>query len=617
MARLLPPLALCALATALRFYRIGAQSLWYDEGISAHQVTRSFADVARAAALDTHPPLYYWLLKIWGGTFGQTELGLRSLSAVLGVAAVGLTWLIGRRLFGAGVAAIAGLLVGCSPLTVYYSQEVRMYALVLACGLLATWAYLRRSPFLFALAAAATLYSQYLGVAYLAALHLHALVWWRTRRRRDWLRWLGANAVAALLFLPWLPTVVEQSTGRALNTSPRTPGELLRETLAAYGGGAARGDLPLFGGALLVALALLGVVLAGRQWRNAASLALLLWLGPLALVVALGLRSGLFEVRYLLLSVPGLALLAGLGTEWLAIAAARSVRRVAAGPSPAAAGAVAAILLAAVLIPAATSLSRQYFDPALARDDYRGAVRAIESQAQPADAVVLIAPNQVEVFSFYYHGGLPVYPLPAQRPIDDADTRQRLEALRAEHDRVWLLAWAVADADPHRVVETWLAQNGFQASHAWYGGLQLELITLQGDGGALEPLNLPLDNGIDLEGYRLATRSLAPGDTLPITLVWRARDVPTERWKVFTHILDARPFVVAQRDAEPDGELRPTTTWLAGERVEDHYGIAIPAGLAPGTYTVEIGMYQGDRRASFAGRGDHLVLGTIAVSARQ
>jgi mannosyltransferase len=55
-----------ALALALRLFRIDAQSLWYDEGISAHQLTRSFPEILRAAALDTHPPLYYWTLKAWG-----------------------------------------------------------------------------------------------------------------------------------------------------------------------------------------------------------------------------------------------------------------------------------------------------------------------------------------------------------------------------------------------------------------------------------------------------------------------------------------------------------------------------------------------------------------------
>src|SRR5205807_2014999 len=64
------------------------------------------------------------------------------------------------------------------------------------------------------------------------------------------------------------------------------------------------------GGALVI-LAALALITRGG-WRET-SLALLLWLLPFGLVVALGLRSGLFEVRYLVLGLPGLMLLAALG----------------------------------------------------------------------------------------------------------------------------------------------------------------------------------------------------------------------------------------------------------------------------------------------------------------
>src|SRR6266853_5835999 len=98
--RVWPLVAVAALAAALRWFRIDAQSLWYDEGISAHQLTRTFPEIVRAAALDTHPPLYYWTLKAWGETVGSSALGLRSLSALGGLIAVVAAFLIGRRLFG-------------------------------------------------------------------------------------------------------------------------------------------------------------------------------------------------------------------------------------------------------------------------------------------------------------------------------------------------------------------------------------------------------------------------------------------------------------------------------------------------------------------------------------
>src|SRR5207237_4883811 len=138
----------------------------------------------------------------------------------------------------------------------------------------------------------------------------------------------------------------------SLNTSPRTAAGLALDTLTAYGGGIAHGDVFVVGGVLLVALAISGLVL----WRDrrAASLAVLIWLAPLVLVLTLGLRSGLFEVRYLVLSLPGLVLLAACG-----------IVRLARHPLVA----VGASMVA--LVPAALGLSAQYFDPALARDGSR------------------------------------------------------------------------------------------------------------------------------------------------------------------------------------------------------------------------------------------------------
>jgi hypothetical protein len=266
------------------------------------------------------------------------------------------------------------------------------------------------------------------------------------------------------------------------------------------------------------------------------------------------------------------------------------------------------------LAPAYFGLAAQYFDPSLARDDYRDLVGAIVKDARPGDAVLLVAPNQTEIFNYYYHGDLPTIGLPAQRPIDVDDTLARLDAIRARYGRVWLVSWAMNEADPRGVISSWLAANGFQATHDWYGSVQLALVSFPSATATTRKVDAALDNGVVLDAYRIGSRTLRPGDTLELTLVWRDAQGPTaDRWKVFTHLLDASSRVVAQRDAEPADNLRPTTAWNRGEQIEDNYGIAIPADLPPGSYTLEIGMYDGDHRAVFDGQADHLVLGQVDV----
>ena len=136
------PWLIVALAVGLRFWRLDAQSLWADEGNSASLALRSWSDISLAAAADIHPPLYYWLLNLWVRLFGLSENGLRSLSVFASAATVGLTYDLGRRLFGRVAGLLAAFLLAIAPFHIYYAQEARMYAL------LTLWATLLVSSFI-------------------------------------------------------------------------------------------------------------------------------------------------------------------------------------------------------------------------------------------------------------------------------------------------------------------------------------------------------------------------------------------------------------------------------------------------------------------------------------
>ena len=111
------------LALILRLISLN-QSLWLDEATSA-LVARDYSwnlIFGQFLPGDFHPPLYYMLLKIWGLFFGTSEIALRSLSVVAGVATVYLVYKIVN-------ATTAALLLATSGLHIYFSQEVRMYQL--------------------------------------------------------------------------------------------------------------------------------------------------------------------------------------------------------------------------------------------------------------------------------------------------------------------------------------------------------------------------------------------------------------------------------------------------------------------------------------------------------
>ncbi len=125
---------------------------------------------------------------------------------------------------------------------------------------------------------------------------------------------------------------------------------------------------------------------------------------------------------------------------------------------------------------------------------------------------------------------------------------------------------------------------------------------------------------ISLLGYDLDSAG-KPVDTLKVTLYWRADGEPERSYKVFVHVYDQEGDIVGQRDHIPGLGIRPTTSWEPGEVIADRYNVEVSAGLAPGTYSVAVGMYDadsGERVPAFGPDGerlvqDRLLLGEVTI----
>jgi uncharacterized membrane protein len=121
------------LAAVLRFATLTSQSYWFDEAQAAHEMQLSFGSLMHTiGAQETSPPLYFALAWLWAKVFGTGEAGLRSLSALAGVAVIPLCYLSGRELVSRRAGAVAGLLAALSPFMIDYSQEAREYMLLAA-----------------------------------------------------------------------------------------------------------------------------------------------------------------------------------------------------------------------------------------------------------------------------------------------------------------------------------------------------------------------------------------------------------------------------------------------------------------------------------------------------
>ncbi|MBU1751155.1 MAG: protein kinase [Chloroflexi bacterium] len=81
-----------------------------------------------------------------------------------------------------------------------------------------------------------------------------------------------------------------------------------------------------------------------------------------------------------------------------------------------------------------------------------------------------------------------------------------------------------------------------------------------------------------------------PGQTIPLTLWWRALTNINKDYVASVQVLDAGGQLVMQQD-QPPGQ-RPTVLWLAGDVVRDDYRLALPADAAPGRYRIVVSLYQ-------------------------
>jgi uncharacterized membrane protein len=232
-----------ALATALRAYHLSDLGYWTDElctlsDANGHglelidvpadriapplPVRTRLVDAAPVSQImpqlrrsETHPPLYFLLLRTWESALGDGEAAVRSLDVCFSVAAVALLFFAARPDVGASAALWACLVMAVASPQVAFAQEARDYAPVLAFSLAAAIAQRRlidrptvaRAAVL-AGCLLAMMLTHYYAAGVAVALAVHAAV---TARGRPLAAAGGSFAGAAVAFaLLWLPAFVHQ-----------------------------------------------------------------------------------------------------------------------------------------------------------------------------------------------------------------------------------------------------------------------------------------------------------------------------------------------------------------------------------------------------------------------
>ena len=191
-------------------------SIWFDESYSAYLIRGNFSDIWSLTAIDVHPPFYYFCLKIWSLIFGTSDIALRSMSVFFGALSIIFMFHLLKHWFGVKVSSVATFFLSLSPMLIRYGQEMRMYTLVFLIVVLATYVLelaldtkKTRYFILYAVLISLGMWTQYLtAIAWIT----HIIYYMTTRRGKIWdKKFLATYALAAALFVPWIPFFIKQT----------------------------------------------------------------------------------------------------------------------------------------------------------------------------------------------------------------------------------------------------------------------------------------------------------------------------------------------------------------------------------------------------------------------
>jgi hypothetical protein len=383
-------LAAVVVGAALRLWGFAAQSLWYDEWLTAEAASGSLGHLRRYVTEQAGiPPTYFAIMWTWARVFGTSDAALRFPSVLVGVALVpvayGALLELGQRRAAARVAA---LLVAVNPMLIWYSQEARPYSLLALLGALSLWLLARlarstrtaetaRTGFLRDLAAWAFVAALAIAVHYVAVFLIaaEAVVVLRVLvRRRPGPRDVLVGSLPAVVVLAALAPFGAKQFSQRDNHAwiLQFP---LRDRLDDAARGALLGPSPpsdrlwILGAAAAVAAVGLLVVRGDRSERRGALVVGAFGLGPVALAL-LGAAVGvdMIVARYLIVSLAAVLAAAAIGLTVSGV--------------PRAVGAALVGLITVVSVVTVVADAR---DPALQRANWRAVAEAHERAGLDGD----------------------------------------------------------------------------------------------------------------------------------------------------------------------------------------------------------------------------------------
>ncbi len=608
------------LAWGIRLYRLGFQSIWWDEGRNINAAMQPISRIPHAPAVDIHPPLYFYLLHFWLPLGGHSEFAIRFLSAAFGFLTLPILYRLGEELFDRDSARFVLLLAGIAPFFVGEAQEARMYTLAFLWITLAGLAFWKawKEPgrlgywALFGAASALAMLTHYSSIFVLAAFYLLggliAVDGLIKGDRRPLAGLVVGAVVGTITFLPQASTFWHQVSGYYnRNLVPPGLGEYFYRCWQAFTLGenvsptwVSRWALPFW------MLTIPGMLLALWKYRKKGLdpwAFLATWIViPLGLYYWQVLRRGAFEPRYISFIAPA---------WWLVLAAALAgylkTRKWA--------GAVALVFFLGAILPA---LRSDLTNPKYFRDNTRGVAKFLKANTTGKDVIIIDAPFPLQ---FYYtrFSEDPMTPPPGNP--DEAPAyylfanvhtiSEEMRAMASGKQRVFLVHWYKSDADPRGLARFLLSKYGSLKGKRDFRGYRVEWYVVPPDAryevaDRWKNASIQFRNGLVLESFAYgghgdgdtSSQGDVDGTSLPadkpvwVALDWRADKSVSANLKASVFLEDFDGHKVGQDDRKLLNDRHVGTRfWKQGEdAINVHLVFPIPA-TAPGKYRLMLTLY--------------------------
>ena len=388
---------LLALGLLTRFFGIGYQSIWIDEGSTFYFSHYSWE--AFWSTPEPNPPVYYSMEGIFLDLLGQNELALRFTSAIAGAISVPLIYILSMRLFRSRPAAlVSSALLLLSPICLFYGQEARGYMIVLMIFIIQIMVLLKaldsgmnRYWLLFALISALQFTMQYTGI--MATFTLYVCAAYRCLKdgfSKDRYRVPKQILWSGLLFL----LLISPLMTKYLYDNTFVITESHRWSWCFVGIEYTINHLNdlLFGvpfSFILLPLAVLGAYLCFRKDRDSSVILCIIMFFPLFVLTMESLKSNVTP-RYALWSAVGFYLMIPYGVHELESRGLLNKKTIAAVSA-------ALIIIAAVVLP--------IYYTEVTKEDFRTGAAVLEDNVRPGDLVLYAIGTENPVYaciSFYY-----------------------------------------------------------------------------------------------------------------------------------------------------------------------------------------------------------------------